>query len=99
MATMNAGKMGASQMSRYVWNERCSLTVAMKDFETPAWFRRSVMYQVFPDRFAFSDDETAAKGVEYHRSMGQFAELHSSIDEPVRYLPRDFETDYSPDDF
>ena len=75
------------------------LTVAMKDFDTPAWFRRSVMYQVFPDRFAFSKDDTAARGVEYHRSLGQNAELHGSIDEPVRWQPREFEKDYSPDDF
>lgn len=26
MATMNAGKMTCSQMARYVWNERCSIT-------------------------------------------------------------------------
>ena len=75
------------------------LTVALKDFETPAWFRRSVMYQVFPDRFAFSEDDTAAKGVEYHRSMGQFADLHESLEEPVRWQPRAFEKAYSPDDF
>ena len=75
------------------------LTVALPGFDTPAWFRRSVMYQVFPDRFAFSADDTAKKGVEYHRSLGQFAELHGSIDEPVRWQPRDFETSYSPDDF
>ena len=75
------------------------LTVALPDFDTPAWFRRSVMYQVFPDRFAFSDDDTAKKGVEYHRALGQFAELHGSIDEPVRWQPREFETSYSPDDF
>ena len=30
LATMNAGKMACSQMARYVWNERCSLTASMK---------------------------------------------------------------------
>ena len=33
MATMNAGKMGCSQMARYVWNERCSITASMKNRE------------------------------------------------------------------
>ncbi len=75
------------------------LTVAAADFDTPAWFRRSIMYQIFPDRFAFSDDDTAKRGVEYHRSLGQTAELHASLDEPVRWQPRAFERDYSPDDF
>ena len=31
MATMNAGKMGCSQMARYVWNEQCSITASMKN--------------------------------------------------------------------
>ena len=75
------------------------LTVYEKDFETPAWFRRSVMYHIFPDRFAFSEDDTAEKGIAYHESLGQIPELHRSLDEPVRYLPRSFEKEYSPDDF
>lgn len=75
------------------------LTVFKKDFETPSWFRRRVMYQIFPDRFAFSDDGTAEKGVEYHVSLGQTPELHKSLDEPVRCWPRPFENSYSPDDF
>ena len=29
MATMNAGKMAAAQMARYVWNERCSIRASM----------------------------------------------------------------------
>ena len=57
------------------------------------------MYQVFPDRFAFSDDDTARRGVEYHTRLGQTPELHASLDEPVRCWPRPFENDYSPDDF
>ena len=75
------------------------LTVYRKDFETPAWFRRCVMYQIFPDRFAFSEDGTAEKGIAYHRALNQTPELHASLDEPVRSRPRPFERDYSPDDF
>ncbi len=75
------------------------LTVYKEGFDTPAWFRRSVMYQIFPDRFAFSNDDTAKKGVEYHLKHGQTPELHNSLDEPVRWQPRSFEKDYSPDDF
>ncbi len=75
------------------------LTVYKKEFETPAWFRRCVMYQIFPDRFAFSMDDTAEKGIAYHRRLGQNPELHASLDEPVRHTPRPFEKDYCPDDF
>ncbi len=75
------------------------LTVHEPDFVTPAWFRRSIMYQIFPDRFAFSHDGTAERGIAYHVRLGQSPELHASTDEPVRYLPRSFEQAYSPDDF
>ena len=75
------------------------LTVYKRGFDTPKWFRRSVMYQIFPDRFAFSDDDTAKKGVEYHLKHGQTPELHKSLDEPLRWQPRSFEQHYSPDDF
>ncbi|MBO6041015.1 MAG: glycoside hydrolase family 13 protein, partial [Oscillospiraceae bacterium] len=75
------------------------LTVYRKDFETPAWFRRSVMYQIFPDRFAFSPDGTAERGVAYHTALGQTPELHQSLEEPVRWQPRPFEQSYIPDDF
>ena len=57
------------------------------------------MYQVFPDRFGFSKDDTAQKGIAYHESLGQYPELHRSLEEPVRYLPRSFEQTYTPDDF
>ena len=75
------------------------LTVYEKDFETPAWFRGGVLYQIFPDRFAFSDDGTAERGIEYHRALGQTPELHASLDEPPRWQPRPFEKSYAPDDF
>ena len=75
------------------------LTVYKKDFETPDWFRGASMYQIFPDRFAFSRDGTAERGIEYHRSLGQTPELHKSPDEPVRYKARPFEKNYRPDDF
>ena len=75
------------------------LTVYKRGFETPEWFRHSIMYQIFPDRFGFTDDDTATIGIEYHKSLGQTPQLHKSLDEPVRYLPREFEKDYAPDDF
>ena len=75
------------------------LTLYRRDFETPAWFRRSVMYQVFPDRFGFSNDGTAERGIAYHENLGQYPELHRSLDEPVRFKARCFERSYNPDDF
>lgn len=75
------------------------LTVFNRGFETPEWFSKRIMYQIFPDRFGFCDDDTAAKGIEYHKRLGQTPQLHESISEPVRWQPREFEADYAPDDF
>lgn len=75
------------------------LTVYLKDFETPAWFRQSVMYQIFPDRFGFYGRATAQRGIKYHKELGQKPQLHKSLDEPVKYLPLAGEKDYMPDDF
>ena len=75
------------------------LTVYRADFKTPEWFRHAVMYQIFPDRFGFSDDDTARRGIDYHLALGQTCELHESPDEPLRWQARAFESGYSPDDF
>lgn len=74
------------------------LTAYQRGFETPAWFRRSIMYQIFPDRFAPDSDGTAEKGYDYHRRMGHRIEV-SSWDSPVKWQPGDGETDYMPNDF
>ena len=75
------------------------LTVYAADFETPEWFRNSVMYQIFPDRFAFSKDDTAEKGIAYHKALGQKPRLHKNLTDPVAWKPRKNEKEYFPDDF
>lgn len=80
-------------------NEGFRLTVFRRGFETPEWFKGRVMYQIFPDRFGFSDDGTFSRGIEYHCALGQNPDVHKSISEPVKWLPRENEADYAPDDF
>lgn len=75
------------------------LTVYLRGFETPEWFKGKVMYQVFPDRFGFTDDGTFLRGIEYHRALGQTPDTHESISEPVKWQARKNEADYAPDDF
>ena len=75
------------------------LTVYRPDFETPEWFRRSVMYQIFPDRFGFYGAATAKRGIAYHKNLGRRVELHESLDEPVKYRPGKGEDKYLPNDF
>ena len=74
------------------------LTVYRRGFDTPAWFRRSIMYQVFPDRFATDPSDTARKGMAYHREKGRRIDEHS-WDEPVKWQPGEGENWYMPNDF
>lgn len=75
------------------------LTVYRRGFKTPDWFKGRIMYQIFPDRFGFTEDDTFSRGIEYHRSLAQTPDAHERIDEPVKWQARSFEKDYAPDDF
>ncbi len=70
------------------------LTVYDADFSVPAWFSGSVMYQIFPDRFARGSAGIRLDGVEGHRAHGWPIELHENWDEPPSwhesYDPIDF---------
>ncbi len=72
------------------------ITVFDRDFETPEWFKKSVMYQIFPDRFARED---AKRGAEYHAKMGRRVRMHENTDEKPEYLPLEGERFYEPCDF
>ena len=90
------GRFGKLMSSR---GEGFRLTVYDKDFETPAWFRRSIMYQIFPDRFARDWSDTARDGIEKHRAMGRQVKFHEEWNEPVDWQPNSADGFYFPLDF
>ena len=57
LATMNAGKMVCSQMARYVWNERCSITASMASAQEDDPLNGFLQYVLRDNRFgsAFGD--------------------------------------------
>lgn len=57
LATMNAGKMACSQMARYVWNERCSITASMANEQENDPLNGFLQYVLKDNRFgsAFGD--------------------------------------------
>ncbi len=61
------------------------LTVYSPGFDTPAWFRRTVLYQIFPDRFARGDAAAVRAGIAYHASMGRNLEFQEDWSAPVRW--------------
>ena len=75
------------------------LTVYQKDFSVPSWFQKTVMYQIFPDRFRRSDDSTAKDGISYHKAKGRKVYYHKDwLSEPL-YLPQKGEEHYDPCDY
>lgn len=75
------------------------LTVYQRDFETPDWFKNSVCYQIFPDRFHRSHMSPWREGADYHRSMGRKVRLHENWGEEPDYLPAPGEEFYAPNDY
>lgn len=72
------------------------ITVYDPAFETPAWFRESVAYQIFPDRFSRGGD---ILGIEEHKALGHNLLLHESWEEEPFYLPPPGASHYDPCDF
>lgn len=91
-----SGRFGELASAR---GEGFRLTVYDAAFTTPAWFRKSVMYQIFPDRFARDGSGTARRGIEYHRALGRKVDYHEDWSEPVDWLPNSEEGFYFPLDF
>ena len=90
------GRFGALSTSR---GDGFRLTVYDAAFVTPEWLRKSVLYQIFPDRFARDDSDTAQRGVAHHRAMGRNVKFHEGWDEPVDWQPNSTEGFYFPLDF
>ena len=75
------------------------VTVFDPAFTTPDWFAGSVMYQIFPDRFARGSAGVRKDGLAYHERMRRTVRLHGEWDAPVEWrapFPLDDRVD-SPD--
>ncbi|MCD8358624.1 MAG: glycogen/starch synthase [Oscillospiraceae bacterium] len=87
------GKNGVGSGEMHPWQ----LTVYDPAFATPDWAQGTVIYQIFPDRYA-PGGTAFEKGVRHHRGKGRGVECHRSWDEPVKFTPTT-RPDYYPDDF
>lgn len=75
------------------------ITVYEKGFETPAWFREGITYQVFIDRFNRANDGGGLVRTNYHKQLGREVVLHESWNESVMYAPLPGKHFYEPCDF
>ncbi len=94
-----AGERGRFAQLMSSRGEGFRLTVYDAEFKTPDWLHRGVMYQIFPDRFARDETDTARLGVEQHRTQGRTVVYHESWNEPVEWQPNTAEGFYFPLDF
>lgn len=74
------------------------LTVYDAGFTTPEWFRSSVVYQIYPDRFACSDPAAFCDRIEAYRKTGRAAEKMEWGAMPL-YRPHGGNHEYAPDDY
>ncbi len=58
---------GEGEMLDHSSDNSWQITVYHKNFKTPEWFKHSVMYQIFPDRFfkSYGSHEISSKKTEY----------------------------------
>lgn len=68
------------------------ITVYDKNFKTPDWFKNSVMYQIFPDRFYAAERSCVPEKKTPYT-------LHSDWYEPVSFDPHPFENGPACNDF
>lgn len=90
-----------SGVGEVCWNPppAFQLTVYDEAFTTPKWAKNAVMYQIFPDRYARSDDGTFERGIAYHRDLGRTVYVHEDWNEPVLYEAVEGNDYYEPCDY
>lgn len=81
----NNSKMGAEgSQTDYPTGNSFQITIFSKDFKTPEWFYDSIMYQIFPDRFAGNISSETPKRYEEYK-------FHEDWYEPLSDIPHPFE--------
>ncbi len=74
------------------------ITVYDKTFKTPDWFKNSIMYQIFPDRFNMASPDKVQAGMDYHKKLGRHVIEKEWQDEPM-FQPEQDMAYYEPCDY
>lgn len=82
---------GVGVQTGYPTGVSYQITVYNKDFRTPDWFKKSIMYQIFPDRFFRADSEIKDKKTAYR--------MHGDWYEPIFFDSHPFEDGPACNDF
>lgn len=79
--------------------EAYQITVYDGGFQTPEWFRKSIVYQIFPDRFRRDGLRGGLDRVRKHTEAGRRATAQEDWDETPLYRPLPGATEYEPCDY
>lgn len=84
---------GAGQQTAVPTDISYQITVYERGFRTPDWFKHSIMYQIFPDRFygVHENGNIPKKREEYT--------IHSDWYEPIAFAPHPYENGPACNDF
>ncbi len=88
---IGGSKAGLGKFRNIEFNEKIAcyqLLVYAADFQTPAWFKGGVMYQIFPDRFYKGKDIPVAQGKRLHKNWNEMPEFRPN--EQGKVLNNDF---------
>ncbi len=92
------GVSGEGRIYAYKEPPAWQITVYEADYTTPEWFKKSVCYQIFPDRFARGAAFSKERAKE-HTKLGRRILLHENWEEQVFFRPLPGEQFYDPCDF
>ncbi|MGI6192360.1 MAG: hypothetical protein ACOYI3_02175, partial [Christensenellales bacterium] len=79
--------------------EPFQITVYDPSFETPKWFKNTVAYHIFVDRFHRSGTLGGLARAEHHENLGRTVVKHYDWNEPVLFEPLPGQPSYDPCDF
>lgn len=89
-----AGELRCDNSNRY------QITVCAADFKTPDSFKGALMYQIFPDRFAKSENISShAHPSSKPALIDRMEYIHKNWQEEVKYSPYEGESFYTPNDY
>jgi len=77
---------GVGEVSSSIPENRFQITVYSKEYKTPDWMKKAVVYQIFPDRF-------------YRGTDTPFHGIQRKWEEEPYYLPEQFGGEYLSNDF
>ena len=90
---------GVGEVTNMPPEKKFRISVYRQDYKTPDWFKRTVMYQIFPDRFNRSNFRGGLDRAGEKQTEGRVSYFHENWNEQPVYLPMFGNPYYQPCDY